>query len=184
MNVVEFSRKVYLIEWVEFISLIFQIALMVLCAFLFIRWMYRAYYNAIQLQFQPVSYELPWAIWGWFIPLNNLSIPHIILSEIMVTMEQVLIAEKQLVYRQKRHSIKVLWWLLLIVAMLFFSFSFVNSINGLNAIPVSLFFFAITGGLSIWMLSDLLKMEKKITELENTIVDQELNSELLDDTIK
>ena len=87
------------------IYLIFLVA----CAYVFINWMRRAYYNLHQLKGN-LKYKESYAAWGWFIPFANLWYPYQIMKEIWIYTQ----AESN-IEPIESHSLVRLWWIAWIV---------------------------------------------------------------------
>ena len=59
-----------------------QFALLVVAAFIFIRWFHRAYRNLIALGAGELRFTPGWAIGGWFVPILNLWRPKQIANDV------------------------------------------------------------------------------------------------------
>ncbi|MFK7773739.1 MAG: DUF4328 domain-containing protein [Saprospiraceae bacterium] len=87
------------------IYLIFLVA----CAYVFINWMRRAYYNLHQLK-GDLKHQESYAAWSWFIPFINLWYPYQIMKEIWIYTQT-----KSDIENIVSHSLVRLWWIAWII---------------------------------------------------------------------
>jgi Domain of unknown function (DUF4328) len=64
------------------IIVIFKIALYIVTAIFFLKWIFRAGYNAHKISVLKMKFTPGWSVWGYFIPVGNLCKPYQAMKEI------------------------------------------------------------------------------------------------------
>lgn len=170
-----------LVELIAFFTSALLILLFIACVVLFISWLYRSYENYALYQSQPSKFRLYWTALSWFVPIINLRLPYLILSELIESYEAILMKHEYIRYKPSRHIIKSWWWITLVGAFIAFGFIFSDRLLGHFFLVIAHAFLILSGILAVKIVSDTVMMEKGITDLKGVTVNYGGDSNLLDE---
>lgn len=180
-------RSIVLVELLELAALLIQFILTILTAVFFLRWMYRCYENLSKIK--ELKRDPSWVFLSWIIPVVNLFMPLLVITEAVMGYENILIKEQFLRKKEFRTSLAIWWWVTLVSGTICAILG-LQSTPMLQVIPESLFyrvisilFFIISTILAIRMISDLKMMEEGVSAFDHVSLKAKNSEDILDSDI-
>ncbi|XOV68080.1 MAG: DUF4328 domain-containing protein [Fluviicola sp.] len=175
------SRQVFIVEFLEICSWIFQAILLIISAVFFLIWMYRAYTNLGQ--FQRLKYPENMSVLGWFLPVFNWIGPFLIYSAIVKGYEETLASQNYIRRNTRRQALKNWWWITWITGSVLFAFGFGYEKSSIFCSAMAAVVLMLSNLLLISSLSDMKMMEEGIGNLKNVTQSTRETDDLLDDIL-
>lgn len=153
-----------------------QLPLGIVCTFLLLSWMYRAYSNLHGLRSPKLRFSKSAAVWSWFLPVVNLFVPPQIMSDIWKRTPRCCNPEFTETENKEEESPVRSWWALQISALAVpiagIYFFARTAKTGLDLYKMTSLFLLIGSLISFCALFSLISLIKKIAKSESGLFDR------------